>query len=69
LELLKNKCIEKSTEFHLHQILAYLWAYEGEYCLQVGRRIGMYIKNLGGKYPMLYDIWMEPLDKGVFKNR
>jgi hypothetical protein len=54
LQLLKNKYIDKSAEFHLHQILTYLWAYEGEHALEVGQRIGAYIKKLGEKYPMLY---------------
>lgn len=66
LELLNNNYIEKSAEFHLHQILTYLWAYEGDHCLEVGRRIGKYIKSYGDKYPMLYEIWIEPLDKRSF---
>jgi hypothetical protein len=47
LELLKNKYVHKSAEFHLHQILTYLWAYEGEHCLEVGLTIGTYTKSLG----------------------
>ena len=34
----------------------------------MGLRIGKYINSFGNKYPMLYDIWVEPLDKQKFNN-
>lgn len=68
LEMLKNRYVEKSAEFHLHQVLTYLWAYQGTFSLSVGTRIGKYIKNFGEKYPTLYQLWVEPADKQLFAN-
>lgn len=58
ISLLENKYIEKSSEFHLHQIITYLWAYEGHLSLKIGEIIGSYIRKFGQKYPFLYTIWM-----------
>lgn len=40
LKMLNNKYVERSIEYHLHQILVYLWAYEGVSCFKVGLKIG-----------------------------
>ena len=39
LKMLENKYVVKSIEYYLHQILAYLWSYEGNSCFVVGVKI------------------------------
>lgn len=56
LKLLDNKFIVRSIEFYLHQILAYLWAYEGRLSYKVGLKIGSIIRKFGSKYPVLYKL-------------
>lgn len=53
LKLLDNRYVKKSTEYYLHQILAYLWAYEGKSCFKIGLKIGEVIEEYRGKYPIL----------------
>lgn len=65
LEMLSNRYIERSSEYHLHQIMTCLWAYEGKLCLKVGFRIGKYIQRFQDKYKILMQNWWDEDEKEV----
>lgn len=54
LKMLDNKYFQKSIEYYLHQILAYLWAYEGCSCFKVGLKIAELISRFSEKYSILF---------------
>ena len=52
--MLENKYVLKSIEYYLHQILSYLWSYEGTLCFKVGLKIAELLRKFVEKYPLLY---------------
>ena len=56
LNLLKNPYLNDQLEFNGHQIIAYLLSYHGPSALQTGIHLGLFVKNLFSKYPLLVEV-------------